>query len=148
MAIPIKLGVTDHVGFTGTLPDPPRLPGANASQQAALDQWWANARGKIQSDSRDIKQTIEDIYRKLGTSVTNQTGTVINNYPTVDPGYYLHEQRSPASTWIIPHNLGQKPVIALLSKDGEEIVGSVVHVDENNSIARYNFDLTGYAICT
>jgi len=146
MAIPVKLGVTDHVGFTGTLPDPPRFPGANAGQQAALDQWWANARGKIQSDSLDIKQTIEDIYRRLGALPTMQPASTVTNQVTIHKDYYLYIQSAPSNTWTINHNIGRYPEVELLDSSFRVMDGQVTHVDVNTMVIRFNWSLTGAVV--
>lgn len=44
---------------------------------------------------------------------------------------YIHTQGSPSSTWVIPHNLGRKPLTTPLTVGGVEMVGDVVHLSDN-----------------
>lgn len=151
MAIPVQAPSPDHVGLTGLLPEPPRLPGASQQTQTALDNWWTNARQKVQSDNRSIKAAIEDLYRRMAEAAApvDQTSTTINNNTTnlLVPHFYMHVQNLPADVWVITHNLGQYAQIALLDNNWEEIEGEIQHQSVDTVWALFNFSATGKALC-
>lgn len=63
-------------------------------------------------------------------------------------GKYTHMQPSPAATWIINHNLGIRPNVALLSVGGAEIGGEVLHQSENQALAFFVTPVAGMAACS
>jgi len=57
--------------------------------------------------------------------------------PQGEPGLsgagFTYTQASPATTWIINHNLGFRPSVEVLSVGGAEIEADVVHVSLNQT---------------
>jgi hypothetical protein len=46
---------------------------------------------------------------------------------------YLHEQTTPAATWIVSHNLDRYPSVSLIADDGE-LVEADVHYASTNTV--------------
>lgn len=63
-------------------------------------------------------------------------------------GKYTHTQSTPATTWVINHNLGVRPNVSLLSVGGAEIVGDVLHPSVNQSLAIFVIPVAGSASCS
>jgi hypothetical protein len=58
---------------------------------------------------------------------------------------YRHTQGSAATTWTVAHNLGHKPLVQTLDAAGNMIMGSVVHVDDDNLTISFEEALAGSA---
>lgn len=54
-------------------------------------------------------------------------------------------QATPASTWVITHMLGHKPIIDIRSAGGAEMVGDVVHISDNQTNVYFNTPQAGTA---
>jgi len=54
-------------------------------------------------------------------------------------------QSTPASTWIINHNLGYRPVVELMSSGGMEMIGEVLHISVNQVQVSFNEAVDGFA---
>lgn len=53
--------------------------------------------------------------------------------PGAAPQAYRHVQSTPASTWLVAHNLGYKPAIGEIKDSGGSLwFGTPNHVDDNN----------------
>ena len=72
--------------------------------------------------------------------------------PQGEPGLsgagFTYTQASPATTWIINHNLGFRPSVELLSIGGAEIEGDIVHSSVNQCIATFLVPVAGSARLT
>lgn len=60
------------------------------------------------------------------------------------PGYD-HTQASPATTWIIAHNLGLRPSVQTFSVGGVEIIGAVQHLSFNTLTVTFAVAVAGTA---
>ena len=60
---------------------------------------------------------------------------------------YEHTQSAAATLWTINHNLGRKPIIALFSVGGVEIVADIVHASLNQAQVNFNVATAGTARC-
>lgn len=49
-------------------------------------------------------------------------------------GEYTHTQSAPAATWIINHNLGYKPAVAVVTVGGAELLAEVLHTSINQTV--------------
>ncbi|MCE7868903.1 hypothetical protein DYH09_00850 [bacterium CPR1] len=47
---------------------------------------------------------------------------------------YIHTQAVAASTWIINHNLGYKPAVAVVTVGGAELLAEVLHTSINQTV--------------
>lgn len=54
-------------------------------------------------------------------------------------------QSSPSALWVINHNLGYKPIIALMDSAGSEIIGNVIHISLNTANVYFNQAIAGAA---
>jgi len=61
---------------------------------------------------------------------------------------YLHIQSAPAATWQILHNLGRRPVIALLDVDGRVVYADIIHSDTNHVVVEFPTAFAGMATCS
>lgn len=60
---------------------------------------------------------------------------------------YIHTQSSPATTWIINHNLGRKPDVTLLSVGDQEFEGVITHTNANQAVVSVTTATAGTARC-
>ncbi len=60
-------------------------------------------------------------------------------------GSFTYTQVSPSLLWIVNHNLGFHPVVALLSPGGLEIEASIQHTSLNQFTAAFNTPQAGSA---
>lgn len=70
-------------------------------------------------------------------------------YSGADSAGYQHNQTTPSETWIINHNFGRNAgPVALYTTGGAAIIGDVVNININQTIASFDFPIAGYAITT
>ena len=50
---------------------------------------------------------------------------------------YRHEQITPATVWVINHNLGFKPNLSAFASDGSKVIGVETHPSVNQAIITY-----------
>lgn len=68
--------------------------------------------------------------------------------PKGDPAQtYDHAQSSASDTWVINHNLGVRPFVALFNTGGVSIEGEVVHASSNQTIVYFATAVAGSARC-
>jgi hypothetical protein len=60
---------------------------------------------------------------------------------------YLHTQNLASNTWVINHNLGKYPVIAIIDSAGTVVEGEINHIDINTSIVTFSVQFGGTATC-
>jgi len=58
-----------------------------------------------------------------------------------------HVQSAPAAEWIVNHNLGAEPIVAVLTPGGVEMEASVVHVSVNQLRIYFASPQSGRARC-
>lgn len=58
---------------------------------------------------------------------------------------YRHVQGSPSSSWVIVHNLGFYPNVAILDSTGELVEGDIDHVSMNELVASFSSPFSGEA---
>lgn len=54
---------------------------------------------------------------------------------------------SEATSWIVNHNLGRRPIVALFSQGGAEIMAEVIHISSNQFIAYFASPIAGGVRC-
>lgn len=57
------------------------------------------------------------------------------------------DQPTPSAEWIINHNLGWEPLVAVLSVGGEEVEAQVLHQSDNQVRVYFATPLAGRARC-
>jgi hypothetical protein len=88
----------------------------------------------IVSESPIIARVREVV--KVDTPLQGPPGTV---------AAYTHVQSSPATTWIINHNLGYKPDVTLYSSGGVVMYAEIVHASNNQTQIIFTIPTTGVA---
>ncbi len=63
-------------------------------------------------------------------------------------GSYVHTQATPASDWIIPHNLGYYPNVHAEDSAGDDIEGDIVHDSVNQLTLSFSAATAGKAYCS
>lgn len=58
---------------------------------------------------------------------------------------YNHTQPSAATTWVINHNLGYKPVVGVFTTGGSEVEAEILHASTNQAIVYLAFAMAGSA---
>lgn len=61
---------------------------------------------------------------------------------------YVHTQSIASSQWIVNHNLGVQPNIAVLSAGGIEMWAQVIRISENQVIIQLDSPMTGQVVCS
>lgn len=54
---------------------------------------------------------------------------------------------SEASSWVVNHNLGRKPIVTLLTQGGVEMIAEVVHTNVNQLVAYFASPTAGRVRC-
>jgi hypothetical protein len=76
----------------------------------------------------------EFIYEQVPTVTPIFKDTLVVSTIIAQTVLYTHTQTTPATVWIINHNLGLKPAVQLLSVGGVEFIGEIVHSSVNQTI--------------
>jgi hypothetical protein len=81
--------------------------------------------------------------------VETGTGTGTGNGTTTVSGdkSYTHSQPSASVEWVVHHNLGKYPAIAIVDSAGREVFGGVQHVDANTTIVTFTAPFSGKVYC-
>lgn len=58
---------------------------------------------------------------------------------------YVHQQPTPAATWVMNHNLGFKPAVALFDAGSQEFDGLITHTSDNQTVATMTAPVAGFA---
>lgn len=58
---------------------------------------------------------------------------------------YAHTQAQASAVWVIDHNLGYKPTVAIFSTGGQEVEGNVYHTSLNQVRILFSVPIAGYA---
>ena len=78
--------------------------------------------------------------------IVNEAARGPRGLPGTGAVIYEHSQPTPASTWVVNHNLGRKPpAIQLLTTGGVVFDGSIVHVNDNQFQVLLDSPATGLA---
>ena len=67
---------------------------------------------------------------------------------TVDKLYYIHQQLTPATLWIIPHNLGRPVQVRCWDQDDINIIGEPSNDSINSTSIGFTIAVNGAALCT
>ena len=61
---------------------------------------------------------------------------------------YVHTQASTSTIWTVPHNLGFRPVVTVLTVGGQEVLGGeVLHLSANTLNITFDVAFAGSASC-
>jgi len=90
---------------------------------------------RIIVDNSPIIARVRDVV-KVDTPLQGPPGNV---------AAYTHVQSSPASIWIINHNLGYKPDVTLYSNGGVVMYAEIVHVSNNQTQIIFTLPTSGVA---
>lgn len=85
-----------------------------------------------------------------GSGAIGPTGSIGPTGPTGPAGpiggRYVHTQASAATVWTVPHNLGFRPVVSVLTVGGVEILGGeVLHLSLNTLTITFDVAFAGSA---
>lgn len=58
-----------------------------------------------------------------------------------------HDQTTPASPWVVNHNLGSQPLIEVFSAGGSKLLVQIVHTSANQALIYPDEPTTGFALC-
>lgn len=59
---------------------------------------------------------------------------------------YEHTQAAPATPWVINHNLGRRPAVAVMTLGGQEMLADVLHMSANQVQVFFDGPTAGLAI--
>jgi len=82
-----------------------------------------------------------------GFAGTEQAWLASLAYSGIGSSGYRHDQSTPSSSWIINHNFGRNVgPVSLYTVGGAAIIGDVVNIDLNQTLASFDTPIAGYAI--
>lgn len=58
---------------------------------------------------------------------------------------YTHTQASSSASWVVNHNLGYRPTVAVFSAGGVEVEATITHNSVNQTTISFNTAVTGTA---
>ena len=109
----------------------------------------ANLAGQITT----VELSQPNVVRYIGTA-SSATQLEFNpmdvNYNTYLLGLetdknYFHNQASVSASWNIAHNLGKKPSVTIIDSGGNQVIGDIVYVDDNNVTLNFTAAFSGTA---
>ena len=59
--------------------------------------------------------------------------------------HFRYVQNSPATTWVINHELEKEPSVTITDSAGTEVEGHVKHIDDKNLIITFSAGFSGVA---
>lgn len=59
---------------------------------------------------------------------------------------YKHTQIQASKTWNIKHNLKKIPSVTVIDSGGNEVIGNIKHLSENELIITFSHEFSGSAI--
>jgi hypothetical protein len=75
-----------------------------------------------------------------------------NNIPVLvvedDDNQFIFRQETPLSEWIVNHNRGQIPEVAVYGLDMSEVEAEINHTSQNQLRVRFTMPFAGICICT
>lgn len=85
--------------------------------------------------------------------VTEETVSIISvaavgpqGAPGAGDKNYLHDQASPASTWVVVHNLAKYPAVQVTDSSGKIVEGEITHDSVNQATIVFNTSFSGKAV--
>lgn len=57
----------------------------------------------------------------------------------------VYAQLSPLAEWVINHNLGRRPLVAVTTTGGVEVEANIIHQSENQARVYFEQPFSGYA---
>lgn len=72
------------------------------------------------------------------------TGVVAGGNTNVDKNF-VHVQQVPQAIWMIEHDLGKYPSVAIVDSAGENVVGEVFYINNNTVEIRFTNAFAGKA---
>lgn len=92
-----------------------------------------------------------DIISVQGKKLTQNSGNVSiigtgrQGPPGASGSSFEHIQSTPASTWVVNHNLGYRPNVSVKTPGGIEVMAEVLHVSINQVQIFFDSSATGIA---
>lgn len=65
--------------------------------------------------------------------------------PTESDKTFVYEQQTTFDSWRVVHNLGKYPSVSIVSYSGNEVVGDVQYINENECILTFSVGVNGKA---
>lgn len=84
---------------------------------------WGTITGNIQNQT-DLWTIIEDIYVR---------------------DHYIHTQAVASTTWTVTHNMGKNPSVSIIDSSGDEVLGEVNHISDNQLTITFTAAFSGVA---
>lgn len=84
-------------------------------------------------------QTQQDLNQVLA----NLVSTLLSLYRSSDK-YFIHDQFSPSSVWVVEHDLEKKPSVTITDSSGNQVEGDIKYISEHKLTITFNFPFSGY----
>ena len=90
----------------------------------------------------DVEKLLFEIDKRLDIlkKFDNLTGDIV-----LDKNY-KHTQIQASKTWNIKHNLKKIPSVTVIDSGGNEVIGNIKHLSENELIITFSYEFSGSAI--
>lgn len=85
------------------------------------------------------------IWGSITGTLSNQTDlwTIIQNLYVRD--HFIYTQAVASSTWTVTHNMGKNPSVSIIDSSGDEVLGEVNHISNNQLIITFSAAFSGVA---
>ena len=65
--------------------------------------------------------------------------------PVVYDKNYVFQQNQALDKWVINHNMNKYPAVSVIDSAGNEVIGDIEYIDENNLIIKFSGGFSGKA---
>ena len=59
--------------------------------------------------------------------------------------FYLHEQGTASSEWVVNHNLHKRPSVTVVDTGGNKVMGEVEYLSDDELVIRFSSPFVGFA---
>jgi hypothetical protein len=97
-------------------------------------------------DDIDVRTPVFEVVETIVVAAGSEQGPAgPAGVDGADDKYYAHSQILPASTWTVTHGLGKFPSVTVVNSAGDEVVGDVNHVSNNQCVLTFTTAFSGNA---
>ena len=120
----------------------------NKKLSLRIDNRIVEIREIYESNGVKVEPTLGNPMPTLGDKIKQMTDSTSDSSTTEGDGgdkSYTFNQVVPKELWKIPHGLGKYPAITVVDSGGNEVIGDIKHIDNNNVEISFNGGFSGIA---
>lgn len=98
----------------------------------------------------DLTDTFKDYIGKAGKFLKvndTENGITVTAIEVESDKYYLHEQLTASSQWLVQHNLNKYPSVTVIDSALRIVICEVEYIDSNSLYVKTNSVFSGKAMC-